>query len=66
MNPPLGVLKRKIKTKEQRQAELEAQIRKKQVSVILLVRYCAYSELSNLNDKRQGIYSLDTASGVRV
>ncbi|KAL7062046.1 hypothetical protein AAHC03_0620 [Spirometra sp. Aus1] len=30
MNPPLGVLKRKIKTKEQRQAELEAQIRKKQ------------------------------------
>lgn len=31
MNPPTGVLKRKIKTKEQRQAELEAQIRKKQV-----------------------------------
>nr|CDS32030.1 MORC family CW type zinc finger protein 2B [Hymenolepis microstoma] len=30
MNPPLGVLKRKIKTKEQRQAELEAQIRKRQ------------------------------------
>ncbi|KAM3181951.1 hypothetical protein ACTXT7_013359 [Hymenolepis weldensis] len=35
MNPPLGVLKRKIKTKEQRQAELEAQIRKKQASIIL-------------------------------
>lgn len=31
MSPLLGVLKRKIKTKEQRQAELEAQIRKKQV-----------------------------------
>ncbi|KAM7540398.1 hypothetical protein Aperf_G00000029125 [Anoplocephala perfoliata] len=30
MNPPLGFLKRKIKTKEQRQAELEAQIRKRQ------------------------------------
>uniref|UniRef100_A0A5K3FUI9 CW-type domain-containing protein n=1 Tax=Mesocestoides corti TaxID=53468 RepID=A0A5K3FUI9_MESCO len=30
MSPPMGVLKRKIKTKEQRQAELEAQIRKKQ------------------------------------
>ncbi|GAA48952.1 MORC family CW-type zinc finger protein 2, partial [Clonorchis sinensis] len=30
MSPPMGVLKRKIKTKEQRQAELEKQIRKKQ------------------------------------
>ncbi|KAH8872609.1 ATPase MORC2 [Schistosoma japonicum] len=32
MSPPMGVLKRKIKTKEQRQAELEKQIRKKQAS----------------------------------
>ena len=31
MSPPTGVLKRKIKTKEQRQAELEAQIRRRQV-----------------------------------
>ncbi|VDN98027.1 unnamed protein product [Rodentolepis nana] len=39
MNPPLGVLKRKIKTKEQRQAELEAQIRKRQARLISFVKY---------------------------
>ncbi|VDM16903.1 unnamed protein product [Hydatigera taeniaeformis] len=37
MSPLLGVLKRKIKTKEQRQAELEAQIRKKQEELELIL-----------------------------
>ncbi|CAH8570481.1 unnamed protein product [Schistosoma intercalatum] len=36
MSPPMGVLKRKIKTKEQRQAELEKQIRKKQEELELI------------------------------
>ncbi|THD25656.1 MORC family CW-type zinc finger protein 2 [Fasciola hepatica] len=36
LSPPMGVLKRKIKTKEQRQAELEKQIRKKQEELELI------------------------------
>lgn len=36
MSPPMGVLRRKIKTKEQRQAELEKLIRKKQEELELI------------------------------
>lgn len=42
----MGVLKRKIKTKEQRQAELEKQIRKKQVSIYSYWVFTSYISFS--------------------
>ncbi|KAF8566595.1 hypothetical protein P879_04884 [Paragonimus westermani] len=54
MSPPMGVLKRKIKTKEQRQAELEKLIRKKQEELELIQDPDDETENSSSTGSRSG------------